>query len=91
MIYEQPVCYEFKNIRVPTLLIVGKADRTIVGKDKLSKQEQDAHGQYPQLAKLTQAEIKNSQLRLVDGVGHIPHIQDLTSFEKYVAEFLRRP
>ena len=32
MIYEQPVVYEFKNIKAPTLILIGQADRTIVGK-----------------------------------------------------------
>ncbi len=38
MIYEQPVVYEFKNISVPTLLIIGQADRTIVGKNMLTEE-----------------------------------------------------
>jgi hypothetical protein len=33
MIFTQPVCYEFKNIQSPTLLIIGQADRTAIGKD----------------------------------------------------------
>ena len=36
MIYQQPVGYEFKNITQPTLIIIGQADRTIVGKKLLS-------------------------------------------------------
>lgn len=36
MIYEQPVCYELDRIGVPTLLVIGLADRTVVGKDKIS-------------------------------------------------------
>lgn len=37
MIYEQPVCYEFDKLKLPTLLVIGQADRTVVGKDKLSE------------------------------------------------------
>ena len=32
MIYNQPVCYEFQNIKRPTLLIIGTRDRTAIGK-----------------------------------------------------------
>jgi pimeloyl-ACP methyl ester carboxylesterase len=32
MIYEQPVIYELKDITLPTLLVIGQYDRTVVGK-----------------------------------------------------------
>ena len=35
MIYEQPVCHEFPNIKVRTLLIIGQSDRTVVGKARM--------------------------------------------------------
>ncbi len=53
MIYEQPVCYEWDRISMPTLLIVGQEDRTIVGKDQLTAEQKKLHGQYPILAKKT--------------------------------------
>ncbi len=88
MIYEQPVCYEFKNIKVPTLLIIGTADRTIVGKARVPKNEVDQHGQYQLLGKLVRQQIANSKLVELPGVGHIPHIQDFESFKKAVKSFL---
>lgn len=39
MIYEQPVVYEFKYIQQPTLIIIGQEDRTVVGKNMLTKEE----------------------------------------------------
>src|SRR4051812_44666192 len=39
MIYEQPVVYSFDSIKVPTLLLVGQADRTVVGKNSLTDQQ----------------------------------------------------
>jgi pimeloyl-ACP methyl ester carboxylesterase len=89
MIFEQPVCYEFKNLRVKTLLIIGTADRTIVGKDGLSKAVADDHGQYQLLGKQVQVMIKESILKELPGIGHIPHIQDLAAFENAVADFLK--
>ena len=88
MIYEQPVCYEFANLRVPTLLIIGGADRTIVGKGLLSKVEQEKHGQYPELGKRTVRQLKQGQLIELDGVGHIPHIQSPDRFFSALATFL---
>ncbi|MEO6668075.1 MAG: alpha/beta hydrolase [Ferruginibacter sp.] len=89
MIFEQPVCYEFKNLEVNTLLIIGTADRTIVGKDALPKSVADEHGQYQLLGKQTQALIRGSILQELPGVGHIPHIQDTAAFVNLVTKFLK--
>lgn len=88
MIYEQPVVYEFKNITTPTLLIIGQADRTIVGKDLLNEKQKSNHGQYPQLGKTIQQQIRNCKLVVLPGVGHIPHIQATDAFKKAVFDFL---
>ncbi|MGI4749422.1 MAG: alpha/beta fold hydrolase [Janthinobacterium lividum] len=80
MIYEQPVCYEFRLIKVPTVLFVGRSDRTIVGKGFLSDAEKAKHGQYQILGKETAKKIPNCKLIEFDDVGHIPHIQIPTKF-----------
>ena len=36
MIYTQPVMYEFSQIKVPVLLIIGGKDRTALGRDLVS-------------------------------------------------------
>jgi pimeloyl-ACP methyl ester carboxylesterase len=89
MIYEQPVCYEFNRINVPTLLIIGQADRTIVGKARVPKALVNQHGQYPDLGKRTQKQIPGSQLLELPDVGHIPHVQAIDAFKKAVLSFLK--
>ncbi len=89
MIYEQPVVYSFDSIHVPTLLLIGQADRTVVGKKNLTEEQKKIHGNYPALGKKTHAAIRNSKLVELPGVGHIPHIQALAEFKKNVLEFLR--
>ncbi len=88
MIYEQPVVYEFKNITIPTLLIIGQADRTIIGKKMLTDEQKKEHGQYPELGKKIHNEIKGSKLVKLEGVGHIPHIQTFEKFKKALFDFL---
>src|SRR5690606_16534954 len=80
MIYEQPVCYEFNRLRVPTLLLIGSEDRTVVGKALLPKEEQGKWGLYPDLGRKAAGAIPGAQLKLLKGIGHIPHIQDFTAF-----------
>lgn len=89
MAYEQPIVYEFSNLKMPTLLIIGQADRTVLGKNRLSKDLQDKYGQYPTLGKKTKAEIPNSKLIELENVGHIPHVQVFDEFIESVLQFLQ--
>lgn len=88
MIYEQPVVYELNQITTSTLLIIGQADRTIVGKDLLNEEQKSKHGQYPQLGNKTKQLIPNCKLVELAGVGHIPHIQATAAFKKALFNFL---
>jgi pimeloyl-ACP methyl ester carboxylesterase len=88
MIYEQPVIYELQNIKTPTLLMAGDADRTIVGKDNLSDSVKAIHGLYPQLAQQVKERIADCKLIILPGVGHIPHIQEPEKFKEAVFSFL---
>jgi pimeloyl-ACP methyl ester carboxylesterase len=89
MIFTQPVCYEFKNIQSPTLLIIGQADRTAIGKDAAPAEVKETLGNYPALGKLTQQQIKNSKLVEIPGVGHLPHVESFDVFIKAVLDFLK--
>lgn len=89
MIYEQPVVYELRNITVPTLLVIGLFDRTVVGKDQLTEEAKQVYGQYPTLGKTAAGFINNSKLVELDNVGHIPHVQALADFQKAVLDFLK--
>ncbi len=82
MIYEQPVCYEFGLIKVPTVLFVGKEDKTIVGKALLSDEEKAKHGQYKILGPETAKKIPGCKLIEFDNCGHIPHIEVKEAFLK---------
>ncbi|NTE04898.1 alpha/beta hydrolase [Agrobacterium tumefaciens] len=80
MIYEQPVVYEFQNIKVPTVLFIGKEDKTIVGKGLLTPYQQAIHGQYRLLGKQTAAKIPGAKIVEFEACGHIPHIEIPTEF-----------
>ncbi|HEX8461643.1 MAG TPA: alpha/beta hydrolase [Segetibacter sp.] len=88
MIYEQPVVYGFDSIKAPTLLIIGQADRTVVGKNNLNEEQKKVYGNYPVLGRKTQQRIKNSKLVELPGVGHIPHVQVLPLYKQHLLSFL---
>jgi pimeloyl-ACP methyl ester carboxylesterase len=79
MIYEQPVVYEFSLLQVPTYLLIGVKDRTILGKDKLSKEMQERYGNYALLGKQAAAKIPGAKL-IEMPAGHIPHLELTTQF-----------
>ncbi len=89
MIYTQPVCYEFENIKAPTLLIIGQLDRTALGKNLVSEDVRKTLGNYPVLGKLTHEKIKGSQLIELDGLGHVPHIEVFDRFIYPLLQFLK--
>lgn len=89
MIYNQPVCYEFKNIKAPTLLIIGTRDRTAIGKDRAPKELQPKMGQYQELGKKTQQQIPGSKLVELENVGHLPHIEVYDKFFNALYDFIK--
>jgi len=90
MIYEQPVCYEFANLSVKTLVIVGEKDRTVVGKGRVPKEVLSKVGQYPELGRRTAARIPGSTLLEIPDVGHIPHFEAAERFHEELLSFLER-
>ena len=83
MIFTQPVVYEFKNLKVPTFLIIGTRDRTAIGKNNVTdKTVREKMGQYQLLGKETQKKIPGSKLAELENVGHMPHIE---AFDRFVA------
>lgn len=88
MIFTQPVVYEFKDLKVPTLLIIGTRDRTAIGKDRAPKDVQPTMGLYNELGKKTQQLIPGARLVELDDVGHLPHIEVFERFIVPLREFL---
>lgn len=89
IIFNQPVVYEFKNIKTPTLLIIGTRDRTAIGKDRAPKEIQATMGQYQELGKKTQQQISGSKLVEFDNVGHLPHIEVYDKFWNALYDFIQ--
>jgi pimeloyl-ACP methyl ester carboxylesterase len=89
MIFTQPVCYEFENIKVPTLLIIGQLDRTAMRTSEANEAVSKSLGNYPVLGKLTHDKIKGSKLVEIDGVGHIPHVEAFDKFIQPLLQFLK--
>jgi pimeloyl-ACP methyl ester carboxylesterase len=90
MVFTQPVCYEFKNIKSPTLLIIGTRDKTAVGKPLVSPEVRKTMGDYATLGKTTRDKIPNSTLVEIPNVGHLPHVEAFDKFIKPLISFLKK-
>jgi pimeloyl-ACP methyl ester carboxylesterase len=82
MILTQPVFYEFENIAVPTLIIIGDRDNTAIGKEFAPPAVRETLGDYPQLAKRAAARIRGAKLVEFPELGHAPQIQDPVAFHQ---------
>ncbi|CAD0007786.1 alpha/beta fold hydrolase [Flavobacterium salmonis] len=90
MIFTQPVLYEFKNIKSPTLLIIGTRDKTALGKPLVSEEVRKTMGNYAELGKKTQKAIPYCKLVEIADTGHLPHIESFDAFIKPLIVFLKQ-
>jgi pimeloyl-ACP methyl ester carboxylesterase len=90
MIYEQPVLYEYRLLRPPTLLIVGKEDHTVPMSAYASADVRPTLGHIVELAQKVIKEVPDGTLAIVPDAGHIPHIEQPNVFQGNLMEFLRK-
>jgi pimeloyl-ACP methyl ester carboxylesterase len=90
MVFTQPVLYDFPDIKVPTLLIIGQRDRTALGKELVSPETAARLGDYPTLGRRAAAAIPGAELVELDGVGHIPQIEAFARTMAPLRRFLSR-
>lgn len=80
MIYTQPVVYEFPQLTMPTLLLIGLKDTTAIGKDAAPEALRPKLGNYPELATRTAKAIPKATLVTFPNMGHAPQMQDPEAF-----------
>jgi len=88
MVFTQPVLYEFPDVRVPTLLIIGQRDRTVIGGGWASPEAREKLGNYPELGRKAAAAIPGAQLVEIEGVGHVPQVEAFPRYEQALLGFL---
>jgi pimeloyl-ACP methyl ester carboxylesterase len=89
MIYSQPVFYEFENLKMPVLLIIGDHDNTAPGKQFASPEVRAQLGHYPVLAKAAVKRMPQGKLIEFPDLGHSPQIQDPAAFHKALLAALK--
>ncbi|NWA05666.1 alpha/beta fold hydrolase [Pseudomonas gingeri] len=88
MIFTQPVYYEFKDLRMPTLLLIGTADTTAIGSDIAPPEVKARIGHYDVLGKQVAKLIPHSTLVEFPGLGHAPQMEEPARFHKALLGWL---
>lgn len=82
MIFTQPVYYEFKDLTMPTTLMIGTADTTAIGSDIAPPEVKAKVGHYNELGKAVAKLIPHSTLVEFPGMGHAPQMEDPARFNQ---------
>jgi pimeloyl-ACP methyl ester carboxylesterase len=90
MIYQQPVVYEFPQLKMPTLLIVGDKDHTVPMGSYVSESVRQTMGDFLRLGPNAVKQMPNGRLEVMPNTGHIAHIEQAERFRSVVLDFLGR-
>ncbi|SDU94329.1 alpha/beta fold hydrolase [Pseudomonas mucidolens] len=90
MIFTQPVYYEFKDLQVPTLLLIGTSDTTAINSDIASPQVKAKVGHYGVLGKQVAKLIPHSTLVEFPGLGHAPQMEEPALFHQTLLRELQK-
>jgi len=87
-IWSQPVVHELPLIDRPVLFLVGTRDHTAPGRAFAPPQDRDRMGHMVELAQAMAPQLKNAQVEVFDGVGHLIHLEAVEPFNRTVLRFL---
>jgi pimeloyl-ACP methyl ester carboxylesterase len=90
MIFTQPVYHEFKDLKMPTLLLIGDQDSTAIGSDIASDEVKARLGKYQELGPQVAKMIPKGELVTFEGLGHAPKIEEPERFHQALIEWLGR-
>ncbi|WP_029978204.1 alpha/beta fold hydrolase [Pseudomonas sp. PH1b] len=91
MIFTQPVYYEFQDLKVPTLLLIGTADSTAIGSDIAAPEVKARIGHYQDLGRQVAKRIPHSTLIEFPGLGHAPQMEQPEPFHQALLGWLKGP
>lgn len=90
MIFTQPVVHEFKDLKMPTLLLIGDQDSTAIGSDIAPPEIKARLGQYKVLGLQVAKLIPQGELVSFEGLGHAPQIEAPGKFHQALLGWLQR-
>lgn len=89
MIFTQPVVTEFNNFSMHVSLILGTRDRTGPGRNWKKQGINYELGRYDKLGTRVIELIPDGDLYELEGLGHLPHIEDFDRFTNVLNKVLK--
>ncbi|MBA2933344.1 alpha/beta hydrolase [Sphingomonas sp. CGMCC 1.13654] len=81
MIETQPTAYEFGRITVPTILMVGTLDHNVFGRNWAPPEVANQLPEASTLGDKAAARMKDARFVPLQGLGHVPQIEDPARFQ----------
>ena len=91
MLFTQPVVYEFGHLLMPTVLIIGKLDRTDPFRSSAPPAVAARLGDYPELGRRAALQIPHARLVELPGVGHVPQLEAPDRFNEVLLQAIASP
>ncbi len=88
ILWGEPIVYELRNVAAPTLITWGEKDRTAPGKGYAAPALRSTLGDFPKLVANAVAQMPQAKAVQIDGVAHVPHVEDPGTFHRIILEFL---
>jgi pimeloyl-ACP methyl ester carboxylesterase len=88
MIYREPVSDEIPLVSHPTLFIIGANDHNAPGRTLAAPELRSRMGHNVELAKALAAQMALARVEVLDGIGHVAHLQTAQRFNAALLAFL---
>lgn len=88
MIWGQPVVHEIPLVSAPTLFVMGGADRNAPGKPYAPPELAARMGRNAENAEALAARMPNGRAIVLDGIGHLVHMEATDRFDAAMLRFL---
>ncbi len=88
MIYEEPIRHEYRLLKMPVLLIIGRGDRSVFFRRYAPPEAIKPLGNWPVLGRAAAQDLPDGKLVEIEGAGHISHIEKPEAFDAALSDFL---
>lgn len=89
MIFHEPIIHNFPKLSMPVRLIIGTRDRTAPGNAFQKDANTYEMGRFDLLGEAATQQLPNGKLYALDGIGHVPQVEDPLRFEKTLAKAMK--
>lgn len=88
LIWSQPVVHEIPLVKAPTLFVMGANDHNAPGKPFAPQELRAGMGENARNAKDLAAHMRDGRVEVLDGVGHLVHMEATERFNALTLDFL---